>query len=73
MATVNIHEKSANKLREVLSEQGVTEDVLLRVGIKAGGCSGFTYVLDLDSKPTKFDKFFESFGVGVGVIKSITI
>ena len=55
---IELTEKSANKLREVLSEQGVTEDVLLRVGIKAGGCSGFTYVLDLDSKPTKFDKFF---------------
>ena len=62
---IELTEKSANKLRQVLSEQGVTEDVLLRVGIKAGGCSGFTYVLDLDSKPTKFDKFFESFGIGI--------
>ena len=44
---IELTEKSANKLRQVLSEQGVTEDVLLRVGIKAGGCSGFTYKWDM--------------------------
>ncbi len=62
---IELTEKSANKIREVLKEQGVVDDVMLRVGIKAGGCSGFTYVLDLDSKPHKFDKLFESHGVNI--------
>ena len=55
---IELTEKSANKLRQVLSEQGVTEDVLLRVGIKAGGCSGFTYkwdMVDTDENGTVID------------------
>ena len=38
----------------------LAEDVCVRVGVKGGGCSGFTYTLDFDSKKTKFDLEFES-------------
>lgn len=62
---ITLTEKSANKIKEILKEQNVNEQPLLRVGIKAGGCSGFTYVLDFDTKPSKFDKYFESNDLGI--------
>jgi len=31
-------------------------DHFLRVGVKGGGCSGFEYVIRLDTKPTPYDQ-----------------
>ena len=41
----------------------------LRLSIKGGGCSGFTYTLDFDSKKTKFDLEFESQDIKILVDK----
>ena len=41
----------------------------VRFGVKAGGCSGFTYTIDFDSRPRKFDLEFESCGINVLVDK----
>lgn len=62
---ISLTEKSADKIKEILIEQKISEQPMLRVGIKAGGCSGFTYVLDFESKPHKFDKLFESQGISI--------
>jgi iron-sulfur cluster assembly protein len=41
-------------------------DVLLRVGVKGGGCSGFSYDVHLDDKvDEKTDRVFEADGVKV--------
>jgi iron-sulfur cluster assembly protein len=38
----------------------------LRVGVKGGGCSGFTYVLSLDEAvPKQYDTVFEQDGVKI--------
>ncbi len=37
----------------------------LRISIKEGGCSGFSYKLDFDDKKTPMDKFFKSGGVPI--------
>lgn len=52
-----------------MNDQKVTEDTRVRVGVKGGGCSGFTYTVDFDSKKSKFDLEFESFGLSVLVDK----
>lgn len=62
---IQLTEKSANKVKQILSEREVEDKTLLRVGIKAGGCSGFTYTIDFDKSPTKFDQVFESHGVNI--------
>ena len=62
---IKLTEKSANKIKQVLLNEGVDESPLLRVGIKAGGCSGFTYTMDFDSKQSKFDKIFKSQGLNI--------
>ena len=41
----------------------------VRFGVKAGGCSGFTYTIDFDSQPRKFDLVFKSRGINVLVDK----
>ena len=41
----------------------------VRFGVKGGGCSGFTYTIDFDSRPRKFDLEFESHGINVLVDK----
>ena len=41
----------------------------VRFGVKGGGCSGFTYTIDFDSRPRKFDLEFESYGINVLVDK----
>ena len=41
----------------------------VRFGVKAGGCSGFTYTIDFDNRPRKFDLEFESCGINVLVDK----
>ncbi len=36
-------------LRKIMEEQSVPEDYGLRVGVKGGGCSGFSYMLGFDA------------------------
>lgn len=35
----------------------------LRVGVKAGGCSGLNYILDIVESPQENDRVFNQFGV----------
>ena len=43
-----------------MNEQKVTDDTRVRVGVRGGGCSGFTYTVDFDSRKSKFDLEFEN-------------
>ena len=66
---ISLTENAAKELKKVLQNQKVAADVKLRVGVKGGGCSGFTYTLDFDSKKGKFDLEFESQGIPILVDK----
>ena len=58
---------SASKVEEFLSsQQGDVSDAGLRVGVKGGGCSGFTYMLDLTEEPKgEMDEEIECNGVKI--------
>ena len=43
---------AARKLYEALQKRG-TPDARLRVGVRGGGCSGFSYVLEYSDKPPR--------------------
>jgi len=44
-------EKAAEQVKEIIKDQNfVEEETYLRVGVKGGGCSGFSYLLDLINK-----------------------
>ena len=66
---ISFTEKAVDKILSIMNEQKVTEDTRVRVGVKGGGCSGFTYTVDFDSRKGKFDLEFESFGLNVLVDK----
>ena len=49
---VTISEKALNHVINLMMEGGMTPETHnLRVGVKGGGCSGLTYVMDFDDKP----------------------
>ena len=52
---------AAKQLLNAMTNDGLSPDsTFVRMGVKGGGCSGFTYTLDFDSKVRKFDLHFES-------------
>ena len=59
-----ITDKAANKLSEVLKENG-TENSGLRIGIVQGGCSGSEYELELDDDTKDTDKIIDEKGVKI--------
>jgi iron-sulfur cluster assembly accessory protein len=68
--SITVTEKAASEVRRVLTEQQFDEEVFLRVGISAGGCSGFNYVLQFDKNYDEAnDSSYEQHGVKVVVDK----
>ena len=62
---ITLTEKAAEKIRDVFVEKDMPADTCLRVGVKGGGCSGFSYTLDVTDKPADDDELFESNGVRI--------
>lgn len=63
---VHITEIAAREIQRIIQEQELdAEKVRLRVGVKGGGCSGFSYVLDLTESQRDSDEVFEQHGIKV--------
>lgn len=45
---ITLTEGALNQLKRIRQEQNIPEDHGLRVGVKGGGCSGFSYLLGFD-------------------------
>jgi iron-sulfur cluster assembly protein len=61
---IEITEKAASKVKEILHNEN-KEGHALRLGIKGGGCSGFTYTLNFDEHNLETDQIFEDKGVKI--------
>ncbi|MBK7580187.1 MAG: iron-sulfur cluster assembly accessory protein [Myxococcales bacterium] len=58
-----ITDKAAEFARQKLAKRG-TPEAAIRLGIKGGGCSGFSYVIAFeDEAPRERDRVFEADGV----------
>jgi iron-sulfur cluster assembly protein len=55
---LTITENAVNKIKSIYSEANMNDDVELRLGIKGGGCSGFSYVMDFENNPSENDQHF---------------
>ncbi|MEM9828407.1 MAG: iron-sulfur cluster assembly accessory protein [Planctomycetota bacterium] len=67
---VKLTERAAEEVRKYQQEHDTSSDMVLRVGISAGGCSGFSYTLDFDNTfDEKADSKYECHGVPVVVDK----
>ena len=67
---VNVTEEAALELKRAHEESNLTEDTFVRVGVVAGGCSGFEYSLSFDDKfDENKDSRYDQHGVAVVVDK----
>ncbi len=72
VAPISLTEGAINALKRIMGEQNIPEGHGLRVGVKGGGCSGFSYILGFDVKKDKDDEF-EIAGMKVLMEKSHAI
>ena len=54
---INLTDGAVNQLNRIMIEQGISAEHGLRVGVKGGGCSGFSYILGFDAKQSDDDEF----------------
>ena len=67
---VTLSEKAANEVKRIMDDNKFPDGTLLRVGIAAGGCSGFQYSLGWDQAwDEKVDSKFDFHGVSLVVDK----
>ncbi len=63
---ITLTNRAILEIVRIISEQNLGEGVSLRVGVKGGGCSGFSYTLGFDDvDPSEVDQVFEVDGVKV--------
>jgi len=63
---VLLSETAAKEIQSIIKDQELDADkVRLRVGVKGGGCSGFSYVLDLTESQKDSDELFEQHGIKI--------
>lgn len=61
---ISITAHAVKELEAIRNKENIPEDYGLRVGVKGGGCSGFTYILGFDHKK-EGDQEFEVKGMKV--------
>ena len=64
---ISISDRAIKRIDEIRTEQNVSKDAFLKVGVVSGGCLGLTYELDFDSEaqPQENDRVFELNGLKV--------
>ena len=61
---VKMTESAIKEVKHLLTQTDFNPALAgVRVGVKGGGCSGFTYTLNFDESPAKDDKIFALGGV----------
>lgn len=66
---IDITEGAVAELKKLRTQQNITENLSLRLGVKSGGCSGFEYILGFD-EPSENDDQFRIGGIDVIIQKS---
>ena len=65
---VTITENAVREISNIVRQQELDpETIHLRVGVKGGGCSGLTYVLDIVDAAHEGDKIIEQNGVTLAI------
>jgi len=63
---IKMSESATDKIKEMLAAEE-TPGMFLRLSVKAGGCSGFSYAMGFDNEQTEQDEALEFFGLKVVV------
>ncbi len=64
---IEVSETAAKRINTLKTEDGASADAFLRVFVKRGGCSGFSYKMEFDKTIKDGDKIFEANGAKVVV------
>ena len=64
--TIDITESAAQEIAKQRDKRG-TPNASIRVGIRGGGCTGFSYVFEWADEPRPSDKMFSAHGVSIVV------
>ncbi|MBM3991508.1 MAG: iron-sulfur cluster assembly accessory protein [Planctomycetes bacterium] len=62
---IQLTERAAHEVRRIVAEQKLPDATALRVGVKGGGCSGFSYTLGFDDQVSETDQVYDVDGVRV--------
>ena len=63
---IELSETAAREIKTIIEQKELDPAVTrLRVGVKGGGCSGFSYLLDLTEQDRETDEKFEKHGITV--------
>ena len=62
---IRITPRAVEEVKRIKSENSIPDGYGLRVGVKGGGCSGFTYVLAFDENTREGDKTLDIQGIKV--------
>lgn len=54
---VTLTDGAVEQLKKIMEKEAVSSENGLRLGVKGGGCSGFTYILGFDVKKENDDTF----------------
>ncbi|MBX2927244.1 MAG: iron-sulfur cluster assembly accessory protein [Saprospiraceae bacterium] len=71
-APVTLTEGAIQELNRIKEAQNIPDNYGLRIGVKGGGCSGFTYILGFD-EVKEGDEFFNISGLKVLMQKAHAI
>lgn len=67
---ITVSNTAAERIKEIREEQFPYQNVLVKVGVESGGCSGLTYSLSFDTEEVHEEEghqYFESNGVRLKV------
>lgn len=66
---ITITELAAKEVKKIINQKNEIDDkaleLYLRIGVKGGGCSGFSYSLDLTENKTENDEVYPQHGMVV--------
>jgi iron-sulfur cluster assembly protein len=62
---VSLTERAAQEVKTIIEQQELPANIYLRMGVKGGGCSGFSYALDLTEHKNDEDEVWDLHGVKV--------
>ncbi|WP_236975394.1 HesB/IscA family protein [Membranihabitans maritimus] len=69
---VTLTDGAVSELEKIRNQEKIPSEYGLRIGVKGGGCSGFSYILGFDEKKEN-DKEYEVNGVRVIIDKGHAI
>jgi len=62
--TITLSESAAARVQALMKMEG-KDNLMLRLAVSGGGCSGFQYGISLDDRVNEDDRVFRQHGVGV--------